>query len=746
MTGFKTFWVLCLAAGLLFAASGISKAAIYLTVNGVNTDWVAVRPSDVCVIDIVSDDNSVYDAVVGFDEWADPLGAFVHQETRPEAGNGAGVELWEYGPPFSYGYWVWAFGDPSPGVHFVFLYHAEEFGQVTLGLWDGNFNLVDAVSIIVTAAWIGACCDPAGCYMSEESDCWYTWLGAGSNCSMCEAPLTVISPNGGECAFSNRTYVITWSGGVSISAVLIEYSTNNGLNWNTIVTVPKSGSYNWLVPIVDSNQCLVRISDFFNPSVSDTSDGVFRITDISVTVPNGGECLLPNRNYTIKWPVKVSISAVLIEYSNDNGLNWNNIATVPNSGSYNWLVPEVNSNQCLVRISDATDPCGSDTSDGVFSIGIGLGRYSGGTGVPCNPYRIATAEDLNDVGNHEQDWDKCFILVNDVNLAGYTGTQFSIIGRWISDQDPANKPFTGIFDGNNHKVLNFIWNSTGRNGIGLFASLSSSGQIKNLGMENVNIHAETGNDVGGLVGGNKNGTLTNCYSTGSVSGTYNVGGLVGWNYYCTIESCYSSSSVSGTNWNVGGLTGCNYGTITNCYSTGNVSGTDYVGGLIPLNYGTIRNCYSSSRVWGTNSNVGGLVGCNQGSTITSSFWDTQTSTRSTSAGGTPKTTAEMKTRSTFTDAGWDFVGETVNGRNDVWRMCVDGIARPLLSWQFGVGDFTCPDGVDFIDFAVLASAWLTDPKEPDWKSVCDISQPNDSFIDDFDLVIFCDNWLENTTP
>lgn len=56
-------------------------------------------------------------------------------------------------------------------------------------------------------------------------------------------------------------------------------------------------------------------------------------------------------------------------------------------------------------------------------------KYSGGTGEPNDPYRIATPEDLNDIGNHLEDFDKHFILVNDVNLAGYTGTQFSKIGK-----------------------------------------------------------------------------------------------------------------------------------------------------------------------------------------------------------------------------------------------------------------------------------------------------------------------------
>jgi len=74
-----------------------------------------------------------------------------------------------------------------------------------------------------------------------------------------------------------------------------------------------------------------------------------------------------------------------------------------------------------------------------------LGKYSGGMGEPNDPYRIATAEDLNDIGNHEEDWDKHFILVNDVNLAQYTGTQLKIIGN-------STTMFTGVFDGNDHKI------------------------------------------------------------------------------------------------------------------------------------------------------------------------------------------------------------------------------------------------------------------------------------------------------
>ena len=49
------------------------------------------------------------------------------------------------------------------------------------------------------------------------------------------------------------------------------------------------------------------------------------------------------------------------------------------------------------------------------------------------------------------------------------------------------------------------------------------------------------------------------------------------------------------------------------------------------------------------------MGLNYDGSFVSSFWDIQTSGQTTSAGGTGMTTAQMKTLSTFTSAGWDFV-------------------------------------------------------------------------------------------
>ncbi|MDX9979784.1 MAG: Calx-beta domain-containing protein, partial [Lentisphaeria bacterium] len=54
-----------------------------------------------------------------------------------------------------------------------------------------------------------------------------------------------------------------------------------------------------------------------------------------------------------------------------------------------------------------------------------------------------------------------------------------------------------------------------------------------------------------------------------------------------------------------------------------------------------------------------IVGC---------FWDTTPPESDSRTGGTGKTTAAMQTQATFTAAGWDFVGETANGTEEIWYM------------------------------------------------------------------------------
>ena len=239
----------------------------------------------------------------------------------------------------------------------------------------------------------------------------------------------------------------------------------------------------------------------------------------------------------------------------------------------------------------------------------------------------------------------------------------------------------------------------GSNHYGIVTQCYSSGSVKGSW------------SVGGLVGYNSSGIVTQCFSTGAVSGDWTVGGLVGRNdesWYTesigTLTGCYSAATVSGTGDAVGGLVGENVGEVINCYSTSTASGDSSVGGLIGVNLvswleprppqvyyycGLVDRCYSTGAVSGS-EDVGGLVGSNTDDwsnegVVTYSFWDKQTSGQAGSAGGTGKTTAQMQTTGTFLESGWDFVGETANGTEDIWWI-LEGQDHPRLWWELIPGN------------------------------------------------------------
>jgi hypothetical protein len=165
--------------------------------------------------------------------------------------------------------------------------------------------------------------------------------------------------------------------------------------------------------------------------------------------------------------------------------------------------------------------------------------------------------------------------------------------------------------------------------------------------------------VGGLAGYVNQGKIEKCYTTGSVSGRTEVGGLVGFIGWGSayIKTCFSTASVTASGNQAGGLAGRLQGALLeNSFARGTVSGNNRVGGLIGelLWGGNVVNCFSTGYVNGSAGQTGGLIGRLNGGSTSNSFWDTQTSGQNSSAGGTPRTTAQMLDINTFLNAGWDF--------------------------------------------------------------------------------------------
>jgi len=288
-----------------------------------------------------------------------------------------------------------------------------------------------------------------------------------------------------------------------------------------------------------------------------------------------------------------------------------------------------------------------------------------GLGTEDDPFLVYTSEELNLIGLAACDWSSHFRLMADIDMSGFDGKEgrpsFNIIGV-------EEGPFTGDFDGNGHTISHL--SIKGTDCVGLFGCISRSsgrgggggGYVRNLAISSVSITG-SGKFVGAIIGLNSGGIVSNCYSSGTVSGSQYTGGLVGRNWA-------NYSDLGRSTW----------GSIRSSYSDSTVSGDEDVGGLVGTNgngTGIIR-CYSTGVVTGREK-IGGLVGSGSGST-TSSFWDIETSGQPTSAGGTGLTTVEMQTASTFTEAGWDFIDETDNGTDDIWWID-EGKDYPRLWWE-----------------------------------------------------------------
>ncbi len=249
-----------------------------------------------------------------------------------------------------------------------------------------------------------------------------------------------------------------------------------------------------------------------------------------------------------------------------------------------------------------------------------MAGYGGGAGTSDDPFLIFTAQHLAEVGQEPDDWDKHFKLMANIDLGDQT--DFPVIGT------PDDGPFSGVFDGNQKAISGLRQASDYGGYLGLFGLIDGDeARIANLALIRPSVHSDTGRYIGALVGFLRDGTVANCHvRAGEVTGMNFVGGLVGKNEGGFITDCTVSGRVCGIT-RVGGLTGQSYfGETTRCRTAGQVVGLPqpvawFVGGLIGENSNAaIAECRACCIVTG-NSYVGGLTGDNLLSTVDRSCAD-----------------------------------------------------------------------------------------------------------------------------
>jgi hypothetical protein len=90
---------------------------------------------------------------------------------------------------------------------------------------------------------------------------------------------------------------------------------------------------------------------------------------LTLLSPVGGENIPPAvavPTFPIQWSPS-GAGDILIEYSDDAGATWNPVATVPNTGSYDWPVPAP-TDQGRIRISDPDSPYSCDSNEVLLNL------------------------------------------------------------------------------------------------------------------------------------------------------------------------------------------------------------------------------------------------------------------------------------------------------------------------------------------------------------------------------------------
>ncbi|MFH0733773.1 MAG: T9SS type A sorting domain-containing protein [bacterium] len=204
-------------------------------------------------------------------------------------------------------------------------------------------------------------------------------------------------PVGNEVFKGGTTQNIKWVASPSISNVRIDYRLDDNSNWKTITnsTSAALGNYFWNIPdSLSTIACKIRIRSTSDTAVSSISEGYFKIGNLQIITPNGGEKLVGNANYNIRWSSTNSVNYVRLQYSLDGGVNYINIPNASsypaNAGLFPWSVPNILTSNAKIRILDSDSPVIFDNSDADFSIAeLSLTYPNGGEGfLPGTPINI----------------------------------------------------------------------------------------------------------------------------------------------------------------------------------------------------------------------------------------------------------------------------------------------------------------------------------------------------------------------
>ena len=237
---------------------------------------------------------------------------------------------------------------------------------------------------------------------------------------------------------------------------------------------------------------------------------------------------------------------------------------------------------------------------------------------------ITTAQQLKQLADEVNAGDsksgKTVLLMNDIDLSVYPN--WSPIGTLNQNWSDVSRPFSGVFDGQNHTISNLTCTSATNGYAGLFGNFD--GTVQNLILRDAQITVE-GLQAAAVVCENYKGQVLNCAMIGgSVKGKGVAGGVVCYNRG-TVENCYATGDVTSLSGGrvcyAGGVVGYNYteGTVQSCYAAGRVESEKHAGGAVGGNYGTVQNCVALGQSVSAQGHAHRVVGENSGGTLSGNY-------------------------------------------------------------------------------------------------------------------------------
>lgn len=181
------------------------------------------------------------------------------------------------------------------------------------------------------------------------------------------AQLTLLSPNGGETWVNGNSESISFEYSGNATYIAVEYSEDNGNYYQVVDYIevnPGTNNAPVIVNYVISDQARMRISDYNNPAVFDESDEAFRVVDpvFYFYAPYYGNVFYQGLPISVSWYAALP-DPVDVSFSSDGGISWELMGTGITSTNFSFNAPEIDSDDCHIKISFTSAPEVNAVSD-----------------------------------------------------------------------------------------------------------------------------------------------------------------------------------------------------------------------------------------------------------------------------------------------------------------------------------------------------------------------------------------------